>query len=95
MKNLQQNKFAIASGVASVVVYLGCFLVMQLLGKESLVKLSNLLFHGMDFSTIIRTDISLGETLLGAFASFVFWGGIGYILAFVYNFFTYPGNLKE
>ncbi|WP_020534837.1 DUF5676 family membrane protein [Lewinella cohaerens] len=85
MKNLQQNKFAIASGGASVVVYLGCFLVMQLLGTESLVKLSNLLFHGMDFSTIIRTDISFLETLIGTAASFVFWAVIGYVVAFIYN----------
>ncbi|MCI5092696.1 DUF5676 family membrane protein [Phaeodactylibacter sp.] len=85
MKNLQQNKFAIASGGASVVVYLGCFLVMQLLGTESLVKFSNLLFHGMDFSTIIRTDITLLETLIGTAASFVFWAVIGYVIAFIYN----------
>ena len=85
MEKLNQKKFAIASGLASVVVYLGCFLIMTVLGKDSLVKLSNLLFHGMDFSNIIRMNIPIGETLLGALASFVFWGIVGYVLVFIYN----------
>ena len=85
MEKLSQKKFAIASGLASVLVYLGCFLIMTILGKDSLVKLSNLLFHGMDFSNIIRMNIPIGETLLGALASFVFWGIVGYVLVFIYN----------
>ena len=85
MEKLNQKKFAIASGLTSVVVYLGCFLIMTVLGKGSLVKLSNLLFHGMDFSNIIRVNIPIGETLLGAVTSFIFWGIIGYLLALIYN----------
>ncbi|NNC86192.1 MAG: hypothetical protein HKN75_08920 [Bacteroidia bacterium] len=85
MENLNQKKFAIAVGLASVVIYLGCFLIMAILGKDSLVKLSNLLFHGMDFSNIIRMSIPIGETALGVIVSFVFWGAIGYIIAFIYN----------
>ena len=85
MEKLNQKKFAIASGLTSVVIYLGCFLIMTVLGKDSLVKLSNLLFHGMDFSNIIRMNIPIGETLLGAVASFIFWGIIGYVLALIYN----------
>lgn len=77
--------FAIASGLTSVVIYLGCFLIMTILGKDSLVKLSNLLFHGMEFSNIIRMNIPIGETLLGAVTSFIFWGIIGYLLALIYN----------
>lgn len=85
MEKLSQKKFAIASGATSVVIYLGCFLIMSVMGKDSLVKLSNLLFHGMDFSNIIRMNIPISETLLGAFVSFIFWGFIGYLLAFFYN----------
>ena len=85
MEKLNQKKFAIASGLTSVVIYLGCFLIMTVLGKDSLVKLSNLLFHGMDFSNIIRMNIPIGETLLGAVTSFIFWGIIGYLLALIYN----------
>ena len=85
MEKLNKKKFAVASGLTSVVVYLGCFLIMTTIGKNSLVKLSNLLFHGMDFSNIIRMNIPIGETLLGAVTSFIFWGIIGYVLALIYN----------
>ena len=85
MEKLNQKKFTIALGLTSVVVYLGCFLIMTVLGKDSLVKLSNLLFHGMDFSNVIRMNIPIGETLFGAVASFIFWGFIGYVLALIYN----------
>jgi len=85
MESLHQKKFALAAGLTSVVIYLGCFLIMAILGKDSLVKLSNLLFHGMDFNNIIRMNIPISETLLGALASFIFWGVIGYLLALIYN----------
>lgn len=85
MEKLNVKKFALAAGLTSVAIYLGCFLIMQILGEKSLVKLSNLLFHGMDFSNIIRTNIPLLETLLGALLSFVFWSVTGYILALIYN----------
>ncbi len=85
MEKLNQKKLGIAAGLTSVVVYLGCFLIMAVLGKDSLVKLSNLLFHGMDFSHIIRMDIPIIETLIGAIVSFLFWGIIGYLLALIYN----------
>jgi hypothetical protein len=85
MENLNQKKFALASGLTSVVIYMGCFFTMLVLGKESLVKLSNLLFHGMDFTNIIRTEIPIFETLMGAVVSFIFWSLTGYLLAFIYN----------
>lgn len=85
MEKLNVKRFALASGFASVAIYLGCFLIMQLLGEKSLVKLSNLLFHGMDFSNIIRMDIPIEETLVGAVVSFLFWGIAGYLLATIYN----------
>ena len=85
MEKINQKKFGIAAGLTSVVVYLGCFLTMAVLGKDSLVKLSNLLFHGMDFSHIIRMDIPITETLIGVIISFIFWGIIGCLIAIIYN----------
>jgi len=85
MEKLNQKKFGVASGLTSVVIYFGCFLIMLVLGNESLVKLSNLLFHGMDFHNIIRTDIPILESLAGAIVSFLFWGSIGFLFALVYN----------
>ena len=69
MEKLNQRKFGIVAGITSVLVYLGCFLIMMTLGKDGLVKLSNLLFHGMDFTHIIRMDIPIVEILIGAIVS--------------------------
>lgn len=85
MEILNQRKFAIASGVTSGVIYLGCYFIMLALGKNGIVKLSNYLFHGMDFTNIIRMNIPIGETILGAIISFFFWGFIGYLVATIYN----------
>lgn len=85
MKQLNAKRFGFASGLTSVTIYIACFLVMLILGKDGLVKLSNLLFHGMDFTGIIRLDIPIVETLLGLVLSFLFWGVTGYLLALSYN----------
>ena len=85
MEKLNQIKFAITTGLVSVIIYLGCFLVMTVLGKEGLVKLSNLLIHGVDFTNIIRDETPLIETFGGAALSFIFWGVIGYLFILIYN----------
>lgn len=88
MNKSKPIKSAISSGITSVIIYLGCYLIMLLLGKESLVKLSNYLFHGVDFSTIIRINIPVGETLLGLVISFFFWGIIGFTYTLIFNKIT-------
>ena len=85
MEQINAKRFGIASGLTSVIIYIACFLVMLILGKDGLVKLSNLLFHGMDFSNIIRMDIPFSESLIGLILSFLFWGGTGFLLAITYN----------
>jgi hypothetical protein len=72
MEKLNQKKVTIATGLTSVAIYLGCFLLMLIAGKEGLVKISNLLFHSMDFTNIIRTEMPLLETLFGAIISSIF-----------------------
>ena len=88
MNNLKPIKSAISAGITSVVIYLGCYLIMMILGKDSLVKLSNYLFHGVDFSTIINANISIGETVVGLIISFFFWGFIGFVFTLTYNKLT-------
>ena len=88
MNKLEPIKTAISAGITSVVIYLGCYLIMLILGKESLVKLSNYLFHGVDFSTIINTNIPIHETLIGLVISFIFWGLTGLIYSITYNTIT-------
>lgn len=85
MNKLQPFKISISLGLTSALVNLGCFLVMLLLGKESLLKISNYLLHGINFSTIINTNISIGETIIGLIVSFLFFGGTGLLFTLIYN----------
>ena len=85
MNTLNVKNFGLASGATGASIYLGCFLLMSVLGKDALVKLGNLLFHGVDFSSIMRMNISIGESFLGLIVSFIFWGLVGYVLSLLYN----------
>lgn len=85
MEKLNQKKFGIAFGLTSIVLYFGCVLIMSILGTDVLIKLSNLLFHGMDFTNIIRADIPILDTLLGALLTFALWSGLGCLFAIIYN----------
>lgn len=85
MKQISIKKFALASGITGAIIYTSCFVLMSILPKETLIKLANLIFHGIDFSEDLRMNISISETLIGIVASFILWGIIGYLLAFIYN----------
>lgn len=85
MKTLDKTKFAIAAGLTAGIFYLGCVVIMLLTGKEGIITISNALFHGMDFNTIIRTNVSPIESLLGLLGLMVLAGILSYILAYFYN----------
>ena len=85
MSKLNSKNFGLSIGIVSVIFYFGCVLSMLILGKGGIIYLSNLLFHGVDWSSIIRMDVPLLDTLLGAVATFILWGSLGYLSAFIYN----------
>jgi len=85
MNKLNPTKFALAAGLSSVIAYISCVLLMALVGEEGVVRISNLLFHGMEFTGNIRMDIPLTDNLLGIVMSFVFWGIMGFIISSIYN----------
>ncbi len=85
METINKTKLAVATGITGGFFYLGCVVVMLLTGKDGIVKVSNALFHGMDFSTIIRTDMSALESLIGLLGFMLLMGVLGYILALIYN----------
>ncbi len=85
MNKLNVKKFATASGITGAIIYLSCFVLMSILPKSTLVKLGNLIFHGVDFTNDLRMGIPIMETILGIAVSFVLWGLIGFIFSSVYN----------
>jgi|GEM_PF-2228536 hypothetical protein len=75
----------IATGSNLVAIYLSFFFIMLIVGKEGLVKISNLMFNGMDFTNIIRIRTPIVKRMLGAVISLIFCGLASYLLAMIYN----------
>ncbi len=85
MSQVNSKKIALASGITAAIIYTSCSLFMTILPKGTLVKLANIIFHGVDFSSNIRMNIPLSETLLGIVISFILWGIMGLIFSTIYN----------
>jgi len=85
MNQINSKKFALASGFTGAIIYTTCFLLMKILPKETLIKLGNLIFHGIDFTHDLRMNISITETLIGIVSSFILWSFIGLLLGSIYN----------
>ncbi len=85
MNKVNIKKITLASGVTGAIIYLSCFILMSIFPREVLIKIANMLFHGIDFTKIIRMNIPLTETMLGIIVSFIFWGIVGSLLAFIYS----------
>jgi len=85
MNKLNSKKIALAAGISSVIAYISCIILMMIVGEDGVVRISNLLFHGIEFSGNVRMDVPITDNLLGIIMSFIFWGGMGYIFASIYN----------
>ena len=85
MNHISIRKFGLAFGITGALLYFGCAMVMLLLGHDSTVKFFNTLLHGLDVSSIIRTDITVVEQLLGLVQTFILSWLIGSCIAGIYN----------
>ena len=83
------KKFGLAWGTTSALLYIGCAVVMAVLGREATVFLFNSMMHGVDVSSIIRMDVPLGEMALGIVQVFILGWLIGATIASIYNFSLY------
>ncbi|WP_018343964.1 DUF5676 family membrane protein [Cytophaga aurantiaca] len=85
MNHINIRKFGLAFGLTGALLYLGCALVMLILGHNSSVKFFNTLLHGIDVSSIIRMNISAIEVILGLVQTFILCWLIGACIAGIYN----------
>lgn len=82
---INAKKFGLAVGLTMALLYLGCAVVMATVGHEGTVKFFNSLLHGLDVSTIVRMDVSLGEAAIGIIETFVLGWLVGACIAAFYN----------
>ncbi len=85
MNTINIKKFGLAFGITGALLYLGCILVMLTTGPEATVRFFNSLLHGLDSSSIIRTDIPVWEALLGIAETFILSWLVGACIAAFYN----------
>lgn len=85
MQALNVQRFSLAFGVASALLYMGCVVFMALLGKQNTVVFFNSLLHGLDVRLIIRMDVPFQDTVIGIIESFILGWVFGAIIGVVYN----------
>lgn len=82
---INAKKFGFAVGITLALLYLGCAIVMVTVGHAGTVKFFNSLLHGLDVSTILRMNVSIGEAAIGLVETFVLGWLFGACIAAFYN----------
>ncbi|WP_375580179.1 DUF5676 family membrane protein [Marivirga tractuosa] len=85
MQHINIKKFALSWGVAGVVFYLGCIILMSTVGREGTILFFNSLLHGLDTTSLIRMDVPWTEALIGLVEMFILGWLFGALIASVYN----------
>lgn len=85
MNHIGVKKLGLAFGLTAALLYLGCAIVMLVLGHDSTVKFFNTLLHGIDVTSIMRMEISAMEVLIGFVQTFVLGWLVGACVAAIYN----------
>lgn len=86
MNLINIRKMGLAFGITSVLLYLGCILVMTTVGHNGTVIFFNSLLHGVDVSAILRMNMPGWEAIIGAFETFILAWLIGACISGLYNF---------
>ena len=76
----------LAFGSTAAILYLGCALILHSLGTEKAITFFNSLMHGIDVTSIIKTDMSLGTMIIGIIQVFILGWLTGASIASIYNY---------
>ncbi|MCB0669973.1 MAG: hypothetical protein KDC80_29305 [Saprospiraceae bacterium] len=86
MNTIHIRKFGLAVGLTWVLLYLGCAIVMLVVGREGTALFFNSLLHGLETASIIRMDVPFYEFCIGLAESFILGWLVGACIAGIYNF---------
>lgn len=86
MKSINPIRLGWAFGVTFTLMYLGCVIVMMMVGHDGTVLLFNSLLHGVDVSTVIRMDMPFWEMCMGLCLTFLIAWFAGATVGSVYNY---------
>ena len=80
------KRFGFAFGATFALLRLGCFFVMATVGKDISIRFFNSLLHGLDVTSIIRMNMSVGEMAIGIIEIFILGWLTGATIASIYNY---------
>jgi P-type Cu2+ transporter len=85
MQRINTKRLALAFGTAFTLFYLGCVIIMAVLGRDSTIIFLNSLMHGVDTSSVINMEVPVWLTILGLVEMFVLGCLWGAIIGCIYN----------
>jgi hypothetical protein len=85
MDKLSIKRLGMAVGSTGAILYLGCILLMIIVGKEGTIWFFNSLLHGFDTTSIIRMDVPFWQAVFGILQTFILGWLIGALTAIIYN----------
>lgn len=85
MNIIDIRRLGFAVGTTMALLYLGCMFVMATTGEATTVRYFNSLLHGLDVSTIIRSEVPLWEAAMGVVQVFILGWLTGASIAAIYN----------
>ncbi len=80
------KRFGFAVGLTFSLLHLGCVSVLLFTSKETAIAFFNSLLHGLDVTSILRTDMSAQKMTYGFVQIFVIGWLTGASIASIYNF---------
>ena len=85
MEAINIRRCGLAWGITSALLYLGCVFVMWSVGREGSILFFNSLLHGIDVTTILRTDRPWWGMAMGLVEIFIVGWLTGATIATIYN----------
>ena len=86
MDVINVKKMGLAFGLTFALLHVGCVSVVLFTPREVTIAFFNSLLHGLDVTSILRTEMSALEMTYGFIQIFVLGWLIGASIASIYNF---------
>lgn len=86
MDAINVKRMGLAVGLTFALLHAGCVSVLLFTSRETTVVFFNSLLHGIDVTSILRTEMSALEMTYGFFQIFILGWLIGASIASIYNF---------
>jgi len=80
------RKSGLAVGLTFALLHLGCVIVLLFTSRETAIAFFNSLLHGLDVTSILRTEMSAQEMIYGFIQIFIIGWLLGASIASIYNF---------